>query len=330
VLVVGAIIWRRDRRLWLFGALAVASVPLSFGLQLHHWTLWRLFVRFPLMDNVIPSRFLLITYLAVAVMLALIVDHTVADVRRWRLAAPNDAAGSSAGHGAPAPGSRTRTHRGALAGLLVSAIALVPMAAYYAPALPFTTRPVAVPLWYRTVAPHLAFGQVVLSFPVPFDFLQSSMTWQAVDGMRYSMAGGGGPDSILQRAGTERAGQAYLGNLSLAAIAGTISSDEISAVRRALDGWGVTLVVIPDPAHLPIYEQVRDESSIATVITAATGRAPVHQAGAWVWSRVNRAGPTLRASTGQLTACASGPDRNSVTAVVRATACVLDSPAARP
>ena len=62
------IIWCRDRRLWLFGALTLITVPLSFGLTLHGWTLWRLFVRLPLMENVIPSRFLVITYLAVAVM----------------------------------------------------------------------------------------------------------------------------------------------------------------------------------------------------------------------------------------------------------------------
>ncbi len=34
VLVIGVILWRRDRRLWLFGAVTVLSVPLSFGLSL--------------------------------------------------------------------------------------------------------------------------------------------------------------------------------------------------------------------------------------------------------------------------------------------------------
>ena len=87
VLLIGLVVWRRDRRLWLFAALGLLSVPLSFGLHIHGWTLWRLFVRFPLMDDVIPSRFLLITYLAAAVMLGLIVDHTYAAVNRRSAAA---------------------------------------------------------------------------------------------------------------------------------------------------------------------------------------------------------------------------------------------------
>lgn len=327
VLVAGVIVWRRDRRLWLFGALAVVSGPLSFGLQFHHWTLWRLFVRFPLMDNVIPSRFLLISYLAVAVMLGLIVDHAAADVNRWRLAAspPPD-------HSTPdayAVASGRSTTLGTLAGLVVSAIALVPIAVYYAPALPFTTRPVELPLWYRTAGTHLAGNQVVLAFPVPFAYLQSSMTWQAVDGVRYSMVGGGGPDSISQRAGKERAAQSYIGALSFSSSPTTITPGDITVVRRALEGWGVTMVVVPDTAALPIYEQLHDVKSIATVITAATGRAPSRQAGAWVWSGVNRAGPPVLASTGRLTACAGGSIQNTVAAVNRATACLLASPSVR-
>ncbi len=86
-LLIGLVVWRRDRRLWLFAALGLLSVPLSFGLHTHGWTLWRLLVRFPLMDDVIPSRFLLITYLAAAVMLGLIVDHTYAAVNRRSAAA---------------------------------------------------------------------------------------------------------------------------------------------------------------------------------------------------------------------------------------------------
>ena len=273
ILVAGVIVWRRDRRLWLFGALAVVSVPLSFGLQFHHWTLWRLFVRFPLMDNVIPSRFLLISYLAVAVMLGLIVDHAAADVNRWRFGAtpPPDHASPDA----RAVASGRSTTLGVLAGLVVSGIALVPIAVYYAPALPFTTRPVVLPLWYRTAGPHVTGSQVVLAFPLPFAYLQSSMTWQAVDGLHYSMVGGGGPDSISQRAGKERAAQSYVGALSFSSSATTITPGDISVVRRALEGWGVTMVVVPDTSDLPIYEQLHDVKSIATVITAVNGPSTV-------------------------------------------------------
>ncbi len=277
VLVVGLAVWFRDRRLWLFGIVGALSVPLSFGLQFHSWTLWRLFVGLPLMDNIIPSRFLLVTFLAAAVMLGLIVDHTHARLGRR---------GGGRRH---ASGRRWRP-LGAVVAVAVAAVALVPIARYYADGLPFTTRPVVLPSWYRTVAPHLPAHQVVLAFPVPFALLQSSMTWQAVDDMSYAMVGGGGPDSIVQRAGKERAGQVFIAGLSSAGGFQTISPREIKAVRRALDGWGVTMVVIPDPAHLPLYERLHEVRVTAVLMTAATGRQPVRQSHAWVWTEVEHAG----------------------------------------
>jgi hypothetical protein len=42
-------------------------------------------------------------------------------------------------------------------------------------------------------------------------------------------------------------------------------------------------------------------------MTAATGRAPVRQAGAWVWSDVRSAGPPLTVPTTDFQACIAGP-----------------------
>jgi len=326
VLVIGTLAWWRDRRLWLFGALTLITVELSFGLQFGHWTLWRLFVRFPEMVSLIPSRFLDLTYLAVAVMIAVIIDHVAQSVARRRIADPAPSTTPAvATHVAQKP---TQTNRiwGTVAGLAVAGIALAPIAIYYAPALPFTTRPVAVPLWYRTVAPQLPKNQVLLSFPVPFALMQSTMTWQAIDNMHYSMAGGSGPGSILQRAGQERAGQLTLANLSLAGTT-NVTSSEIPGVRKALDGWGVTMVVVPDPSSLPIYEQVRNLRAIVTVMTAAIGRAPVHHADAWVWSAVNHSGPPVATTTLHLNECGGGPVNNSVAAASQAAHCVLSGSA---
>ena len=75
LLLAGLVVWHRDVRLWLLAAVGVVCACFSFGLAFHHWTLWRLLVRFPLMDNVIPSRFVLFTYLAAAAMLGIVVDH---------------------------------------------------------------------------------------------------------------------------------------------------------------------------------------------------------------------------------------------------------------
>jgi hypothetical protein len=212
--------------------------------------------------------------------------------------------------------------------VVVSAIALVPIAAYYAPGLPFTTQTVAVPQWYRTVAPHLTDDQVLLAFPVPWAFQQSAMTWQAVAGMSFSMVGGGGPGSIPSRAGRERAGQAYIGNLSLTQTPGPVTPEQVAVTRRALDGWGVTMVVVPDTSRLPSYERLGNESYIAAVMTAAIGRAPVRQAGAWVWSGVNHAGPSVQATTTELSACAATHHPNTPAAVNRTTHCMLHASAA--
>jgi hypothetical protein len=314
VLVVGLILWRRDKKLWLFGVVGVISVFLSFGLQMHGWTAWRLFVRFPMMENIIPSRFLLVTYLAASVMLALIVDHAHDGVRRFQERRQRSRPSGPAGR---------RKLLAAVAGVVVGGIALGPIAGYEADGVPLTATPVILPSWFRTVAPHLRGHQVILAFPVPFDLLQSAMTWQAVDTMSYAMVGGGGPGSISERAGKERAGQNYIGTLSAFGSSLPITPKEILAVRQALNGWGVTMVVIPDPAPLPRYEQLGAVRETALLMTAAIGAEPVRQAGAWVWSRVGHAGAPVLLSAARSTVCGAGPAVGSVASIYRSTACVL-------
>ncbi len=324
VLVLGGVLWRRDRRLWLFAAIGLVSVPLSFGLHLHSWTPWRLFVRLPLMENVIPSRFLVVTYLAVAVMLGLIVDHVHTAALRGRTGDPPVGGPGPDGVGA----SPRRRLAAGLAALAVAAAAVAPILAYEADGLPLTTTGVVVPSWFRSVAPTLPARQVLLVFPVPFDLIQSAMTWQAVDGMRFAMVGGGGPDAIPQRAGPERAGQAVLGRFSISAGPQTVTPADIPPVRQALDGWGVTTVVVPDPGPLPPYDRVHRVRSTVLLMTAAVGRAPARQSGAWVWTGVNRAGPPLQRSADTLSRCGEGPAVGSVPSIERAVACVIAPPVA--
>jgi hypothetical protein len=320
VLLIGLVIWRRDRRLWLFGVLGAISIALADGLRLKGWTLWRLFVRLPQMDNIIPSRFVVATYLAAAVMLALIIDHTYAGVNRW-------SAATRLSHGRRSGGWRRMA--GAGAGVVVAVIALLPIVSYFSDGVPLTTQPVVLPAWFRTVAPHLSEKQVVLEFPVPFYLNQSAMTWQAVDGMSYSMVGGGGPNSLIQRAGKEAVGQKYIGGVSISIVKQVFSQQEISAVRQALDGWGVTIVVVPDPSQLPSYERLRLVRATTALFTAAIGKRPVRQADAWVWTGVDHAGPPIL-SAAQVTACGAGSADGSVASIEASTACVLAAAAARP
>jgi hypothetical protein len=296
-------------------------VPLAMGLSLFGWTLWRLFIDFPLMENVIPSRFILFTYLAAAVMLGVIIDHAHTAINRRHALAVDTPAGQAVKfrwlRGVP--------EAGAMAGVVLAALALVPIAAYYGRGVPLTTQPVLVPPWFRSVAPHLKGNQVLLIFPAPFSLQQSAMTWQAIDGMNYSIVGGGGPGGVLQRAGKERPGQTYIASVSTyGSEQGAVTPAEVTAVRRALDDWGVTTVVVPDTAQFPAYQQVRSASLAAVLMTAATGQGPVREAGAWVWTGLTHAGPPIVPSSGALAQCA--PATRSVDNGVgagAAAACVL-------
>ena len=50
------VVWRRDRRLWLFGGLGVASVLLSLGVNTGSWVPWQVLARIPVVQNALPAR----------------------------------------------------------------------------------------------------------------------------------------------------------------------------------------------------------------------------------------------------------------------------------
>jgi hypothetical protein len=315
VLCGGIVLWRRDRRLWLFGAVSAISVLLALGVRQDIPLPWQILVHLPMAENIIPGRFVLITYLSVSVLLGLIVDHTY--VALTHRAARGDGTGRR--HGSL--WSRMPRWTGAAAGLAVAAIAVIPPAVYLAQDIPVDAGPVVLPTWFRTVAPHLVGHQVVLAFPAPLSTLQGAMTWQAVDQMHFSIVGGGGPG--LVRAGPEQAGQSIIATASFSLLGETFKPGDIQSVRQALHGWGVTTVVIPDEPALPLYDQITSVTYAAALITAATGQPPLHQANAWVWTGVNRAGAPVFLSTARFSACTNGVTTRGVAAVDRATRCVL-------
>jgi hypothetical protein len=321
VLVIGLVVWHRDRRLWLFGLVGVVALLLSIGLRLDEWTAWRLVDHLPQAYNIIPFRFVLIVYLCAAVMLAIVTDHVYVLVR-----GPGDP-----GDGAAplrAPGARARGVTAVVVAVAVSAVALVPIASYLSTSLPLTTEPVVLPAWFRTVAPHLSGSPVLLVFPPPFAYRQSSLTWQAVNRMSYAMAGGAGPGSIAQRAGAERAGEVYLGMIGFSLSATPVYPPDVASVRSAVDGWGVTTIVLPDPAGLPSYARVYPVRSIAVLMTAVMGGPPTYSAGAWVWSGVDHAGPPLVRTAGQLAACIRGDPQGPAASIDASIGCVMAPPGA--
>jgi hypothetical protein len=318
VVLGGVAVWRHDRRLWFFGAMAVLSVPLSIGLETGHWVPWEILVRIPLIQNIVPNRFLVITFLSVAVLFGLIVDHAVrATAARLQV------------HRSVGVGSRRRPRPAVaswLVGLAVAAIGLVPIWVYLSPTFPITTEPVVVPAWFRTVAPRLPDHQVLLVYPVPFALQQSVMTWQAIDQMHFSIVGGGGPTSALARGGKERAGQVVLSKSSLATTAQVVTQANVLAVRRAMDDWGVTMAVVPDQSALPFYQRVRSVPSAVALLTAATGERPIYQAHAWVWTSINLDPRAVTPGPAAYAACLAGTG-GAPASPARVSACIVAHPA---
>ncbi len=294
VLVAGLVVWRRDRRLWFFGALAVVTGALSLGLRHGNWVPWRLFDKLPVLQNVIEQRFMAVTTLGLAVMLAVVID------RARRL-------GSTAGAHAHA-----RDHRTSVVGWVAAAVVVVvglgQLVWVLAPDLPFAVQAVQLPTWFRVEAPKLPAGEVLLAYPAPFSGIQASMAWQAVDRMHFAQAGGGGPQGVATRAGAEKAGFRLIASLGFgftAAPSGTPA--QLAAVRQALRGWRVTMVVIPEQADRPVLLRGRSPAYAAAFMTAALGTAPVLQSGAWVWPDVDLSRPALRVPAESLLACAAKP-----------------------
>jgi hypothetical protein len=164
---------------------------------------------------------------------------------------------------------------------------------------------------------------VLLVFPAPFSHSQSALTWQAVDDDTFSMAGQGGPGGQASRAGPEAEGLGVLSDASVDFRGQAIGPAEITAVRRALDGWGTTAVVIPDQPRLPSYDHIVSVTRASALITAATGALPEYRSSAWVWNGVQHSGPSVLLSQERFTECTEFLPSQGAPAVRRATSCVL-------
>jgi hypothetical protein len=314
VIVGGLVVWRRDRRLWAFASLAALSAVLSLGVRYGAWSPWGLVAHLPLFENISPSRFTLFTELATAALVALVIQH-VYDAARVVTAA----------HDRPESSRLARRSLPFLAGAVVAAAAVAPPAAYLATSIPMTTRPVNAPTFFETVGHRLRAGQVLLVLPAPFGVTQSAMTWQAVDGMDFSMAGQGGPGGVVERAGAARAGQQELVDTSFFFADGSVTPEGVAAVRRALASWKVTMVAVPDQPGLPDYERIRSVTEAATLLTAATGDAPRLVSNAWVWSGVRPAVAAEHAPSPAVARCDLDLPSDEERAVRAAAFCALAS-----
>jgi hypothetical protein len=135
------------------------------------------------------------------------------------------------------------------------------------------------------------------------------MGWQAVDALHFALATGTGPQSVPGRAGPERAGLSVITDDALLLHPpAPATAKNVEAVRRALAGWGVTVVVIPDPAVLvPHYDRSNGTANALGLFTVAIGRRPSFVDDAWVWNQVQRPGPRIPVPVPAVVRCATEP-----------------------
>lgn len=295
VVVVGLAAWWRNLRLWFLVVLGPLAVAAGLGRQ-SLWTPWRALAHLPIVQNVVPVRFMVVVTWCASGALAIVVSSVRAYVGR-----------------AVAGGEPRRTHLAAWVGsvcaLVVAVVALVPVVGAEAANVPLTTQGVSVPRWFTDHAVALPPRSVVLTFPPPVTG-GSAMTWQAVDGLRFALATGAGPQSIPRRAGRERAGLAVLtGGGSVFWKLAPPTLRNVSAVRQALAGWGVTDVVVPAPSELvPSAQRAAPTAWALGLFTLAIGRPPSFADGAWVWRGVGTPSSRRTIPTAAFDAC-TGAER---------------------
>ena len=298
VIGAGLAIWHRDRRLWFLTCMGAVGVALSLGVSAHHWVPWELLLHVPIVQNIIPARFMIVVTLCAAGMTGIVIDRTYGGVTRFAHRAVLE-------RSLPPGAGLVATAMATTAALVVAAVALVPIGTAVATNVPVTMESDNLPAWFAETAPHLASNQVLLAYPVPFALIESSVAWQAVDSLHFEMAGVSGPESVPQRAGAERAGFEALAAASFSVVGPPEPTPaNVEAIRGALAGWGVTVVVVPNPADLPRYDQGTSPATALGLLTLAVGRAPRYVDQAWVWMSVENPSPRLTITAQAFQHCA--------------------------
>lgn len=281
--------WRR-RLTWWSAVTAFGAFVLSLGVLLWTspgqlstlWLPWRALDHLPLLGDVLPVRFTLLTDLFVAVLVAVGLDAA-----RRRLGA------------SPPLARRPRVARAA--GAVLVALSLVALGAmWWTYDVPFHTTTVRIPPWFATAGTRVPPGSVVLSLPFPFPSAATSapMVWQAEDGMRFKLAGGyakaPGPGGEPLSNHPDRPPYGTLARLSSRFLGAppTGTPGEIAGLRAAVRHWGVDYVVVT--------ERVPHPDHAATLFTGVVGRAPHRTRRAWVWDL--RAGPAARGGVARASA----------------------------
>ena len=300
VTAAAVVVARRRPLTWLLLFLATVALWLALGGYLlsapswlgHPWLPWRALSTLPLFKEILPDQVAPFLTLFLAFLLAVGLDALFVVHRR--------------------PGSFVARHlRAAVASAtaLVAVVALVPVFVTFD--LPLTVVPVRNPPFLREVSSALPSNTVLLTIPFAVSGSAQPMLWQAVDDLRFRLAGAAlkTPDATGGPVGQGAPGSArrILSDLTVGdAAPPTGTPAEITTVRRALGEWQVQEVVITGPSRDPVYA--------TGFFTLVFGTVPVFADGAWVW-RVQRGGPwsapAAGVSLGRCRAAAAAPDNRT-------------------
>lgn len=260
---------RRRALTWLLLLLAVVAFWLTLGAFAivdpawfrHVWLPWRELSKVAVLKEVLPDQIAPFVALFVAFLVAVGLDAFYV-------------------HHRPAS-SWLRVHRRATtvtATVALALLALVPVFATFE--VPVAVGPVKVPPYVRTVAPTLPAHTVVLTVPYAVSGVTQPMLWQAVDAMRFDLAGAAlktpGPHGGPIGTGAPGSARRIMTDLTLSgAPEPTGTPAQIATLLQALRTWKVDRVVVAGSSRDPVYA--------TGFLTMVLGVAPTQQAGAQVW-----------------------------------------------
>jgi hypothetical protein len=248
----------------------------------------------PLARDAQQYRFAVVSLLCATAVLGLVLDHLHATLAC----------------GAARLGARRilRAAGPAAVTVVAAGLALAPSVVALRTQVPAPVQPLVVPRWFTTAARTLPPGRVLATYPFTTADSQAALPWQALAGLPAALAGGGGPTGTVSRAGRDAPGFAVLRAASFPLLRSPpVTPRTLGAVRRALEDWGVTTVVVPADPGLPSYETARSAAYGVAFYTAVLGSSPVHQDGSWVWDDVRHAPPPLGITWPEFVGCVLHP-----------------------
>jgi hypothetical protein len=247
----------------------------------HVWLPWLSLSTLPLLKEILPDQFTPFLIFFVGALVALGLDALAAS--------------------RPSEGSWLSRHlRPVAVAATVGAAVLVLAPVFATFDVPLRTEEVALPPYMTRDAPELPSGTVVLTVPFPVSGTAQPMLWQAVDDLRFRLAGAalktpnkeGGPVAR----GVPGSARHILTSLSVGGSPEPVATpDEVAAVLYGLRHWDVDRVVVTESSRDPTYA-----SGFFTVVL---GSAPAFVDGAWVWRLPGGRPVTSPVVGAQLPAC---------------------------